>query len=175
MWLATRTRPDISSCLGILASLMVRRPLQVKAHLIDLWRYLWTTSHYAMCTLPRMKKDESDVHNVEGKKSSECDSDGNKKRANKVPPGLHTSDTLSIQTYCDASFAPGGGRSRSGILVLLVDEISNRSSVVLWVSRTQTLTALSAPEAEVVAISEALMPSVIMYESCLDFGVQASE
>ena len=29
---------------------------------------------------------------------------------------------LTVQTYCDASFAPGGGRSRSGILVLLVDQ-----------------------------------------------------
>ena len=26
MWLTTRTRPDIAACLGILASLMVRRP-----------------------------------------------------------------------------------------------------------------------------------------------------
>ena len=32
------------------------------------------------------------------------------------------SSPLTVQTYCDASFAPGGGRSRSGILVLLVDE-----------------------------------------------------
>ena len=27
MWLATRTRPDIAACLGILSSLMVRRPM----------------------------------------------------------------------------------------------------------------------------------------------------
>ena len=48
MWLTTRTRPDISACLGILASLMVRRPKQVKAHLVNLWRYLWTTMSRAM-------------------------------------------------------------------------------------------------------------------------------
>ena len=32
------------------------------------------------------------------------------------------------------------------------------------------LTALSAPEAEVVALSEALMPAVIIHESCRDIG-----
>ena len=65
------------------------------------------------------------------------------------------SSPLVLQTYCDASFAPGGGRSRSGILVLLVDQVTNRASLLLWQSRRQTLTALSAPEAEVVALSEA--------------------
>ena len=29
MWLTTRTRPDIAACLGILASMMVRRPCSV--------------------------------------------------------------------------------------------------------------------------------------------------
>ena len=43
MWLTTRARPDIAACLGILASLMVRRPKEVKNHLVCLWRYLWTT------------------------------------------------------------------------------------------------------------------------------------
>ena len=47
MWLTTRTRPDIAACLGILASLMVRRPKEVKNYLVCLWRclwrYLWTT------------------------------------------------------------------------------------------------------------------------------------
>ena len=52
MWLTTRTRPDIAACLGILASLLVRRPKEVKNHLVCLWRYLWTTKNYAMCTLP---------------------------------------------------------------------------------------------------------------------------
>ena len=33
-WLTTRTRPDIAACLGILASLMVRRPKEVKSHLL---------------------------------------------------------------------------------------------------------------------------------------------
>ena len=41
MWLTTCTRPDTAACLGILASLMVRRPQEVKNHLVSLWRYLW--------------------------------------------------------------------------------------------------------------------------------------
>ena len=44
-------------------------------------------------------------------------------------------DSLKIQTYCDASFAPGDGRSRSGILILLVDEVASRASLILWQSR----------------------------------------
>ena len=32
---------------------------------------------------------------------------------------LPSPSPLTVQTYCDASSAPGGGRSRSGILVLL--------------------------------------------------------
>ena len=48
-------------------------------------------------------------------------------RPEDMPPSardgpLSCSSPLAVQTYCDASFAPGGGRSRSGILVLLVDQ-----------------------------------------------------
>ena len=85
------------------------------------------------------------------------------------------SSPLTVQTYCDASFAPGGGRSRSGILVLLVDEVTNRASLLLWQSRRQTLTALSAPEAELVALSEALMAAVVIHESCCDIGLEVGQ
>ena len=40
MWLATRTRPDISATLGILASQMVIRPRYVHGCLEQLWRYI---------------------------------------------------------------------------------------------------------------------------------------
>ena len=43
------------------------------------------------------------------------------------------------------------------------------------VSRRQTLTALSAPEAEVVALAEALMPAVVIHESCCDIGLQVGQ
>ena len=162
MWLTTRTRPDIAACLGILASLMVRRPQEVKNHLVCFWRYLWTTKDHAMCTLPspeaarKIQKDEG----LEANPSSAQDGP------------LPCPSPLTVQTYCDASFAPGGGRSRSGILVLLVDQQTNRASLLFWQSRRQTLTALSAPEAEVVALSEALMPAVVIHESCRDIGLE---
>ena len=35
MWLTTRSRPEIAACL---ASLIVRRPVEVKSHLVHLWR-----------------------------------------------------------------------------------------------------------------------------------------
>ena len=73
MWLTTRTRPDIAACLGILASQMVRRPQEVKNHLVCLWRYLWTTKKdHAMCTLPspkaaqKIQKDECSEANPSG-------------------------------------------------------------------------------------------------------------
>ena len=162
MWLTTRTRPDIAACLGILASLMVRRPKEVKNHLVSLWRYLWTTKDHAMCTLP----SPNPAHKIQKDECAEANPSG----AQDGPsPCL---SPLTVQTYCDASFAPGGGRSRSGILVLLVDQQTNRASLLLWQSRRQTLTALSAPEAEVVALSEALMPAVVIHESCRDIGLE---
>ena len=162
MWLTTRTRPDIAACLGILASLMVRRPKEVKNHLVGLWRYLWTTKDHAMCTLPSPNAARKLVGD---------------NRHDDMPPSardgpLSSSSPLVVQAYCDASFAPGGGRSRTGILVLLVDQSTNRASALLWQSRRQTLTAVSAPEAEVVALSEALMPAIIVHESCRDVGLE---
>eukprot|EP00971_Amphidinium_carterae_P108090 2139911-Amphidinium_carterae.1 len=51
MWLATRTRPDITTCLGVLATLMVRRPREcVSRSLLHLWRYVYSTSELAMTT-----------------------------------------------------------------------------------------------------------------------------
>ena len=40
------------------------------------------------------------------------------------------------------------------------------------VHKRQTLTALSAPEAEVIALSEALTPAVIIHESRRDIGLE---
>ena len=140
---------------------MVRRPMQVKSRLVDLWRYFWTTMNFAMCTLPSPKASSSIL------KKEHTTVDGSCARG-----GPQTgSDSLKIQTYCDASFAPGARRSRSGILVRFVDENANRASLLLWQSRRQILTALSAPEAEVVALSEALMPLVIIHGACRDIGL----
>ena len=75
---------------------------------------------YAMCTLPspkaaqKIQKDEQPAVNSSS--------------AQERPQPWQSS--LKIQTYCAASFAPKGGRSRSGVLVLLADENSNRASLL---------------------------------------------
>ena len=48
MWLATRTRPDISPVLGMIACQMVVRPTEMVKCLIHLWRYLKGTSSLSM-------------------------------------------------------------------------------------------------------------------------------
>ena len=48
MWLATRTRPDISPVLGMIASQMVIRPTEMVKCLIHLWRYIKGTSSLSM-------------------------------------------------------------------------------------------------------------------------------
>ena len=113
-----------------------------------------------MCTLPSPKASQSIPRKEETSVDVSC-RDGPQTGSN----------SLKIQTYCDALFAPGGRWSRSGILVAMVDETTNRASLILWQSRRQTLTAVSAPEAEVVALSEALMPSVVIHDACRNIGL----
>ena len=48
MWLATRTRPDISPVLGMIASQMVIRTTEMVKCLIHLWRYIKATSGLSM-------------------------------------------------------------------------------------------------------------------------------
>ena len=127
MWLTTRTRPDIAACLGILASMMVRRPKEVKSHLVCLWKYLWTTKDHAMCTLPSPDAARKIVSDNRPEDMPSSAHDG----------PLSCSSPLAVQTYCDASFAPGGGRSRSGILVLLVDQ-KNQPGISLTMAVKKT-------------------------------------
>ena len=95
MWLTTRTRPDIAACLGILASLMVRRPKEVKNHLVCLWRYLWTKKDHAMCTLPSPDAARKIVLDNRSEVEPSSARDG----------PMSCSSPLVVQTYCDASFA----------------------------------------------------------------------
>ena len=74
-------------------------------------------------------------------------------------PGFH------IHTYADASFSVSGGRSRSGFLVFLVKPATGNHSVLQWSSRRQTITAYSAPEAEIVAMSDGIMTSILTYDA----------
>ena len=104
-----RCPSDKTTCLGILASLMFRKPVEVKTHLVSLWRYLWTTMDYAMCTLPSPKAAQI----IQKGKQPAADTS----RAQEGPQTRPRS--LKIQTYCDASFAPRGGFSvKSPALIL---------------------------------------------------------
>ena len=52
---------------------------------------------------------------------------------------------LILTLYVDASFSAGGGRSRTGIAMYLVNPIDCSESLVQWASRRQTSMATSAP------------------------------
>ena len=95
MWLATRTRPDISATLGILASQMVIRPKYVHGCLKQLWRYIVGTRELDMTSF-----EPNDVAFGE----------------------------LLLTLYVDASFSTGGGRSRTGIAMYLVNPIDGSES-----------------------------------------------
>ena len=51
---------------------------------------------------------------------------------------------LLLTLYVDASFSTGGGRSRTGIAMYLVNPIDGSESLVQWASRRQTSMATSA-------------------------------
>ena len=132
MWLATRTRPDISATLGILASQMVIRPKYVHSCLKQLWRYIVGTRELDMTSF-----EPNDVAFGE----------------------------LLLTLYVDASFSTGGGRSRTGIAMYLVNPIDGSESLVQWASRRQTSMATSAPEAEVSAMAEGFAASIFLFDS----------
>ena len=121
MWLATRTRPDISAVLGICASMMVKTPQKVAAQLVELWRYVWTTRRFAMSTLSPAMGPRNTMSGVpEVQHGSEMEErirqEGgldDQKLLLKERPEFH------IHAYTDASFSTSGGRSRSGFLVCL--------------------------------------------------------
>ena len=129
MWLATRTRPDISATLGILASQMVIRPKYVHGCLKQLWRYIVGTRELDMTSF-----EPNDVAFGE----------------------------LLLTLYVDASFSTGGGRSRTGIAMYLVNPIDGSECLVQWASRRQTSMATSAPEAEVSAMAEGFAASIFL-------------
>ena len=71
---------------------------------------------------------------------------------------------LLLTLYVDASFSTGGGRSRTGMAMYLVNPIDGSESLVQWASR-QTSMATSAPEAEVSAMAEGFAASKFLFDS----------
>ena len=163
MWLATRTRPDISAVLGICASMKVKTPKAAAAHLVDLWRFVWTTRHFVMSTLSPDSEKGLSVDCLSDLRGS---SHGSRMTSRIRQDG-------QSRPYTDASFATGQGRSRSCILICLDVPGTGECSVLQWSSRRQTITAYSAPEAEIVAMSEGVMTSLLTYDAAEFLGVSA--
>ena len=174
MWLATRTRPDISAVLGICASMMVRTPKVVAAHLVDLWRFVWTTRVFVMSTLSPERGSSVDCLAVSTEVShgrqiaSRTCQEGQSAKKEQVTPEI---PCFHIHAFTDASFATSQGRSRSGYMVCLVHPGTGEYSVLQWSSRRQTITAYSAPEAEIVAMSEGVMTALLTYDALTFLGV----
>ena len=53
------------------------------------------------------------------------------------------SDDEIVESSADGSFSAGGGRSRTGVVVLF------RDAIVHWASQRQTMTSLSSCESEI--------------------------
>ena len=174
MWLATRTRPDISAVLGICASMMVRTPKAVAAHLVVLWRFVWTTRLFVMSTLSPGRGSLVDclANSPEVSHGSQVASricqEGQSTEKEQVTPEI---PYFHIHAFTDASFATSQGRSRSGYMVCLVHPGTGNYSVLQWSSRRQTITAYSAPEAEIVAMSEGVMTALLTYDALTFLGV----
>ena len=79
----------------------------------------------------------------------------------------------SHHSYTDASFATSQGASRSGYMTCLVHPETGSYSVLQWSLRRQTITAYSAPEAEIVAMSEGVMAALLTYDALTFLGVSA--
>ena len=78
---------------------------------------------------------------------------------------------LILNVYVDASFASGGGRSRSGLAMYLVNPSNGKESIIQWASRRQTSMATSAPEAEVSAMAEGFAASIFLFDTLSEIGL----
>ena len=86
-------------------------------------------------------------------------------------PGSIEFGSLVLNVYVDASFASGGGRSRSGLAMYLVNPVNGTESLIQWASRRQTSMATSAPEAEVSAMAEGYAASIFLFDTLSELGL----
>ena len=86
-------------------------------------------------------------------------------------PGSIQYGSLVFNVYVDASFASGGGRSRSGLAMYLVNPVKGTESLIQWASRRQTSMATSAPEAEVSAMAEGYAASIFLFDTLSEMGL----
>ena len=135
MWLALRSRPDVAACLGIAATQITSRPSESLRLCKGIWRYLRATWNQTL-SYPFVEADENPAP-----------TSGQMKGPYK----------WSFRIVSDASLAPGGSRSRSGVALFLGDHL------LYWKSQRQALVAWSATEAEVEATAIAFQDGLKLH------------
>ncbi|CAE7837310.1 unnamed protein product [Symbiodinium sp. CCMP2592] len=129
MWIALRSRPDIAACLGVASTLITSRPSESLRLCKGIWRYLRSTW------------DKVIQYNYGGPKG----------------PDDAMNDPSVFRIVSDASLAPGGARSRSGVALFL------GSHLLYWRSQRQALVAWSATESELEAMAIAFQDGLKLH------------
>ena len=118
MWLTIKTRQDLGPVVGIAASNIAHNPGETIKMCEGIWKYLAMTADLGM-VLEKTHEERLARHAI--------------------------GDAPQVMIASDASFAPGGGKSRTGVVVMVND------IVVHWLTGRQDRTALSTCESEILA------------------------
>ena len=127
LWLAGKTRPDVSWAVMKMSQWAVKRPIWTSELGASVLSYIRSTMDHGLLYPPHVVVDD-DPELVRKKPRKE--------------------GTLEI--LVDASFSPGDSHSTSGTIILLA------GCPVQWESKKQSLMALSTAEAELTALLEGL-------------------
>ena len=140
LWVSTRTRPDVAFAVGQASRMVAKYPKKALSVAKQILGYLKNTDDVGIIYQKRMEPREEEAEF----------------------PGPRSMGTLEIQA--DVSFAPGGGRSIQGVMVLY------GGGIIAWESTRQAFTTLSTAEAELTgyvqatAIGEAVATLVELLE-----------
>ena len=128
-WITTRTRPDICFAVNKTAQLMSRFPAYATKYAHNILRYLRGTQTLGLKFQPL---------------SGSSDYGQGGELAAPRTAGL-------IEIYGDASFAPGNGKSQTGLVATL------SGHVIAWASHRQSVTSQSSAESELYATSDGVL------------------
>ena len=128
-WLTTRSRPDLVFAVNKTAQLMARFPEYATKYAHNILRYLRGTQMLGLKFQPL---------------SGSSDYGQGGELAAPRTAGL-------IEVYGDASFAPGNGKSQTGLVATL------SGHVIAWASHRQSVTSQSSAESELYATSDGVL------------------
>ena len=137
LWVSTRTRPDVAFAVGQASRMVARNPKQALRAAKQILGYLKETDEVGIIYKKEMKPREGEAEF----------------------PGAQETGTLEIQA--DVSFAPGGGRSIQGVMVMY------GGGIIAWESTRQAYTTMSTEltgYVQATAIGEAVSSLVEMLE-----------